>query len=147
MLKKIALVVPLMFSPIANAFDLGYSEPERLTVQDFQTESFKYAGENELLAMYINKKLVYNISTNPFEKIRLAPIRFDLLQDFEKDKAGTTYVTFMNFNCHTKQVMTLFSYVYNEKGQFTREERKQSFVWNNTEEYTNLRLLNEYICQ
>ena len=43
--------------------------------------------------------------------------------------------------------MILFLHVYNKDGQFVREELNRDLIWTDTQEKTNTRLLNEYICK
>lgn len=142
MFRKLLASLTLVFSLSAAA------EVNQLPIENFKTESFKYAGENDILKMYINKRLVYKVTTNNyFDEVRAAPIRMELKSDQEDEKAGTTFISYMYFDCINKSNMILFVHVYDQNGKFVREERNTELVWNDTIERTNTRMLNEYICK
>ncbi len=151
MFKKLLLALTL-FSSVANAevVNIQY-EPEDvkpLTVEPFKTKQFQYAGENDILKMYINTKLIYQVSTkNVFDDVRASPIRMELKTDQGTEKAGTNFISYMYFDCINKSNMILFLHVYNKDGQFVREELNRDLIWTGTQEKTNTRLLNEYICK
>lgn len=151
MFKKILFALTLLCgNASAEIVNIPY-EPEDvkiLTIEPFKTEYFKYAGENDILKMYINTKLIYQVRTNNvFDDVRASPIRMELKTDQGEEKVGTNIVSYMYFDCINKNNMILFLHVYNKEGNFVREELNRDLIWNETKEKTNTRLLNEYICK
>lgn len=151
MFKKLLLALTL-FSGVVNAEIVNVQyEPEEvklLTIEPFKTKQFQYAGENDILKMYINTKLIYQVgTTNVFDDVRASPIRMELKTDQGEEKAGSNLISYMYFDCINKSNMILFLHVYNKDGEFVREELNRDLIWTDTQEKTNTRLLNEYICK
>lgn len=151
MIKKLLLALTLLTGSVNAEFvDIQHKsyDVKPLTVEPFKTKQFQYAGENDILKMYINTKLIYQVSTsNVFDDVRASPIRMELKTDQGTEKVGTNFISYMYFDCINKNNMILFVHVYNKDGQFVREELNRDLIWNETQEKTNTRLLNEYICK
>lgn len=144
MIKKLLITILTFFTfSNANALNIQYEEYEN-KLEYFNNENYKYAGENKLVKLYINENLIYDVNAEYFDKIRFSPIRMDLK---ESDSDTKTVISYMYFNCLTKQNMIIFLHVYDKNGKFLKEEKNDSLEWVDTEEKTNFRLLNEYICK
>lgn len=142
MIKKLLItILTLCTFSNANALNIQYEEYEN-KLEYFNNENYKYAGENQLVKLFINENLIYDIDNDSFDKIKLSPIRMDLKDEIEQ----STVISYMYFNCYTKQNMILFIHVYDKYGKFVKEEKNDNLEWVDTLEKSNFRLLNEYIC-
>lgn len=148
MIKKLLLALTFLTGTVnAESVKIGYDETQ-LTIDPYKSEQFQYAGENEILKMYINKKLIYGVETeNVFDDVRVSPIRIELKTDQGNENAGTNLISYMYFDCINRRNMILFLHVYDKIGKFVREELNTELQWTDTKEKTNTRLLNEYICK
>lgn len=144
MIKMFIMSLLMLFSLNVNAINLDIQED---VVPQLNVNGYRLAVENEILQLYINEKAIYKVETkNYFDEVRATPIRMVLNEDQETDKKNTNYIAYMYFDCINKSNMILFVHVFDKNGKFLREEKQEPY-WDGTEERSNNRTLNEYICR